>query len=431
MPWARFGDNVITHPKLMRLHEVEDLSTSVFAEAFGFLALGATMSAAHLTDYRVEFGSWVAAAGGNAVRAKELLAILERAELIERVDDGGHQAWTIIEDDDFIHLRSKAEVEIDRQRKRDMRNTDVTIAVRVRDGDQCRYCGKTVSWTDRKSARSATYDHIDGVGDDIDTDGLVVCCRSCNTNLRGRSGDVKRRMLMPVPKTPYFSKSSASFINNSAWASERGIKVKASLRPGEILDARIDGSSNGTGGNATQVLEEEIADVVGGTTADAVEPPHQLGDCAPHDHISGLCSASCCHTDRAVVEEDIASLSGGADEAWLEPLRETGKRLPTVDQGACTTVCECTDGNVVVEEDIASLSGGAGEAWLEPLRETGKRLPTVDQGACVVSVHGTPEGVSEAPTKRGSCDTAPSVGVAKAARRRHSRRRSQNVGETR
>lgn len=222
------------------------------------------------------------------------------------------------------------------------------------------------------------------VGDDIDTDGLVVCCRSCNTNLRGRSGDVKRRMLMPVPKTPYFSKSSASFINNSAWASERGIKVKASLRPGEILDARIDGSSNGTGGNATQVLEEEIADVVGGTTADAVEPPHQLGNCAPHDHISGLCSASCCHTDRAVVEED-----------------------------------------------IASLSGGAGEAWLEPLRETGKRLPTVDQGACVVSVHGTPEGVSEAPTKRGSCDTAPSVGVAKAARRRHSRRRSQNVGETR
>ena len=430
MPWARFGDTIITHPRLMRLHEVDSGSTSVFAEAFGFLALGATMSAAHLTDYRVEFGSWVVAAGGNARRAKELLEILEQAGLVERVQDGDHLAWTIWEDDDFIHLRSKAEVEIDRQRKRDLRNTDVTIAVRVRDGDQCRYCGKTVSWTDRKSARSATYDHIDGVGDDVDTDGLVVCCRSCNTSLRGRSGDVKRRMLLPIPQSPFFSRSSAAFINNSAWASERGIKVKASLRPGEIPDARIGGSSNDVGGKATQVADKEPIGGAGGTVQPTVSNPRERGDGAPHHHSSDRCSESCCHTESVVVEEDIASLSGGAGEAWLEPLRETGKRLPTVDQGACTTVCECTDGNVVVEEDIASLSGGAGEAWLEPLRETGKSLPSSDQGACVVSVHGASKGASEAPTKRGSCNATPSVGVAKAARRRHSRRRSQQVGET-
>lgn len=72
-------------------------------------------------------------------------------------------------------------------------------AVRERDGDYCRYCGKTVNWKDRKGADGGTYDHIDPDGDNS-VENIVVACRACNSKKGGRTPEQAGMVLLP-PKT--------------------------------------------------------------------------------------------------------------------------------------------------------------------------------------------------------------------------------------
>lgn len=63
---------------------------------------------------------------------------------------------------------------------REFYNDKATIlAVKMRDGNHCRYCGTEVSWNDRKGRYGATYDFVDpdGLGT---ADNVVVACRACN-----------------------------------------------------------------------------------------------------------------------------------------------------------------------------------------------------------------------------------------------------------
>ncbi|TFD80855.1 HNH endonuclease [Cryobacterium psychrophilum] len=64
------------------------------------------------------------------------------------------------------------------------RNPDLREAVRARDGDNCRYCGLRVGWSDRRGNKGGTYDHVDPTGPSV-VDNLVVSCRGCNSS-KGR-----------------------------------------------------------------------------------------------------------------------------------------------------------------------------------------------------------------------------------------------------
>lgn len=310
MPWLRVSDTAISHPRMLRVLNGGETSSSLLAEAFGFLTLGATLSAAHMTDYVVEFGSWVMAAGGNVQRARELLQKLEDAGLVKAVTIDGHLAWEIWQDEDFLHMRSKDEVEIDRQRKRDMRNPDVALAARVRDGDQCRYCGRTVSWTDRKSARSATYDHIDGVKGDATANDVVVCCRACNTNLRAMSGTEKRKILRSAPEAPYFSQSSANYLNSTSWVRDHGVVVKASRMRPEVSPALHGRANHSVRGEETSPVEA-TSGVVAETVQDSPECPKATANRLEE------------HSSNTVIKvpgigtpvEPLPSVSGEADES--------------------------------------------------------------------------------------------------------------------
>ena len=128
----------------------------------------------------------------------------------------------IVDDPTLFHIRLKEEMEIDRRRAKDKQNPELLITVRVRDGDQCRWCKKTVDWRDRRSARGATYDSLNGHKEST-PETLVVACRGCNSK-RG-AGVVLDLQDPPTPDEVYYTAASLEFINSSQYARDNGIHV--------------------------------------------------------------------------------------------------------------------------------------------------------------------------------------------------------------
>lgn len=134
----------------------------------------------------------------------------------------GYPALRLVDDRELFHMRSKEEVELDRLRSKDKHNIDLLVKVRIRDGDQCRWCGCWVDWRDRRSGRSGTYDSLNGHKNST-PETLVVACRSCNS-ARG-AGEVKELRDPPTPEEVHYNKHTIAFINDSRYAKEHDIYV--------------------------------------------------------------------------------------------------------------------------------------------------------------------------------------------------------------
>lgn len=76
---------------------------------------------------------------------------------------------------------------------------ELTTAIKERDGDNCRYCGREVDWKDRKSSKGSTYDHVDPEGPNSVAN-VVVSCRGCNS-AKGRRTPQEARMPLLPPGT--------------------------------------------------------------------------------------------------------------------------------------------------------------------------------------------------------------------------------------
>ncbi|MBH5303042.1 HNH endonuclease [Corynebacterium ulcerans] len=220
MAWSRLGDNIATHPLMARLLTSCDFDHQLKNEAFGALVQLTSASAAHLTDYIVEYGHMAQVAPG---REKVIIEVLSSAGLLFRdEEEDGRKVLRIVDDVEFLHNRSKEEVEIDRRRAADKRNPELIPAVRHRDGDQCRWCGRTVNWKDRKSWRAATIDSLNAHKEST-VETLVVSCKKCNSK-RGAGEELE---LLPAPEKgkSYYSRHTVDFINSSHWAQENGIQI--------------------------------------------------------------------------------------------------------------------------------------------------------------------------------------------------------------
>lgn len=210
MPWLKTGDNAAMYPDLVKARALGDGRT--VNELFGWLTRCMLQSAAFTKDYLVDIAT-VELMGGT--RTDELIAIGKKAGLIvgEKTIDG-FLFLELIADPGFMHMRLAAEIAAERQRKNDTSNPIVTAAVRLRDGDQCRWCGVVTWWSgDRKSARAGTYDHLEPVtttSKPATVETMIVSCKSCNSS-RG-DGEHWDRPLLSPPTPPHFSKASAAFI---------------------------------------------------------------------------------------------------------------------------------------------------------------------------------------------------------------------------
>lgn len=212
MPWLKQGDAAANHPIVLAPVEMDDADDRIVNECFGFMARCATQAAAYERDYIISVGT-ARHMAGSLSRYNALIAAAKFSgyitEVLVEVDGEQRKAFKLVEDTDLFHMILKAEREWNNQRKRDTRDTALTVKVRLRDGDACRYCGKSVAWGDTKSGRGATYDHTNpGQGGTVDT--LVVCCRECN----GRRGDDPDSVwkTLPVPAEPLYGPATVAFI---------------------------------------------------------------------------------------------------------------------------------------------------------------------------------------------------------------------------
>lgn len=219
MPFLRAGDNSAMYPPIMGIAGYREADDRTVNEVFGWLFRLFTLSAGHMTDYRVDLGTAVTIAGGREP-FERLLKLCVRAKVVQRVRHDGEAMLRLVEDPEFLHLRLKAEVEWERQQRQDAQDPRLTIPVRLRDGDACRYCGIVVYWRGRRSTRSGSLDHVEP-GAPAVLDQFVVACQGCNSGLRDVAG-AERAHLRPPPAAPFYSAHTAD------WLTRNGHPVAAS-----------------------------------------------------------------------------------------------------------------------------------------------------------------------------------------------------------
>ena len=260
MTWVRTGDNAANHPVVLAPLEREDCDDRLVNEVFGFVMLCAHQSAAHLTDYVVTKAAAISL-GGSRKRAAYLIDVAIEAGYFTPIEVDGRSAFQLINDPEFIHLRLKDEVDWERQRKRDNNNPALTVPVRLRDGDGCRWCGVIVNWSDRKGGRGGTIDHLEPQHR-ATVDTAVVACKSCNSSRQDGSTPRGMRDLLPEPEDPYYSESTVEWLQGNKWRERHGLAVPATSRRSVGLNGRAEGSQPGqspaTSNNAPPPAKESV-----------------------------------------------------------------------------------------------------------------------------------------------------------------------------
>lgn len=275
MPWLRIGDNAATYHALMNIAVLPDADDRLLNEVFGWLVRCASSSAGHLTDYIVEAGIALNLAGSRE-RYDTLVAAASRVGLIEILPDESVPAYRIVEDSDFIHMRTKAAVKHERQRQKDRRTPELTSRVRARDGDCCRYCGVVVNWHDRVGARRGTYDHgVPGQAATVET--YFVCCGSCNESM----SDGPRFARLDAPALPYYTTETLQLLEKHGLKPPAGTYVTEPpaqpARPGPTHTSDpSNGDPDGTW-RATQVRPDREGDVWSGRDGSGRDGPGRAG----------------------------------------------------------------------------------------------------------------------------------------------------------
>lgn len=268
MPWARFGDNSATYPRLMQIAGFPGADARAVNEVRGFINACATQSAGHVTDYLVDFGT--AQMFGGA-RTKKLINWCVRAGLLTEVEVDGIKQWAIINDPEFIHIRTRAEIEWERQQRADTRDTGLMVPVRLRDGDNCRYCGVLVEWRGKKSHKSAEPDHREpGQAATVET--LVVSCRRCNGARQDNPQWDDDHPLRPAPVHPNYGRWTATYLT------ENGYPTRPNVRPDNLEPRTADTAAPARPTDPAPYVEERPAATPADTAPYREERP--AGDAA-------------------------------------------------------------------------------------------------------------------------------------------------------
>lgn len=180
MTWIKLEDNAVNHPKIAGLSDC----------AFRLWIASLCYASEFLTD------------GALPVHFLEKTARKKhRDELLKCGLWEQDAAGNVTIHDYLIHQSSREYVlgERDMKRRRSAfhRDDQLKNQIRSRDGDLCRYCGKEVSWTDRRGNSGGTYDHVIPRGPET-LENMVVACRFCNNSKGQRTPEEAGMKLLPI-----------------------------------------------------------------------------------------------------------------------------------------------------------------------------------------------------------------------------------------
>lgn len=200
MAWIRLSDDYNDHPKFDSL---SDGAFRLWHQGMGFCRKFQTDGLIPTASLR-QFKAY------SAKRMRILLTPYVPGEnpLWRAIDGFGikvhdYLEWNLSKEDEN-QQREEA-----KQRMSLGRNGEIRKLLRDRDGSACRYCGRTVLWTDRRGPSGATYDHvIPGGGNELDN--LVIACRGCNSKKGRRSPEQAGMPLLPAPNSVSKSDSGIS-----------------------------------------------------------------------------------------------------------------------------------------------------------------------------------------------------------------------------
>ncbi|MCB2412366.1 hypothetical protein LGT39_05825 [Demequina sp. TTPB684] len=204
MSFLRVSDSSAYDPRTLHPLESADADERTVDEVFGFsvrLAAECGSKENDNTDRRATLGM-VRALAGSPTRATAMMAMLVAAGAWRPDGDG----WELINDEKYLHLRAQGEIDRDRVRQKDARDDMLTVPARLRDGDNCRYCSKDVNWSDRKSLRGATWEHVNIAAQPTALRDFVVCCFACNREPSSRGP------LLAPPEQPKYGPKTREFV---------------------------------------------------------------------------------------------------------------------------------------------------------------------------------------------------------------------------
>jgi hypothetical protein len=244
MAWKRESDTIAFDPRVLDVVEHPQADPRSVNEVWGFFSRMAAMTAQHATDYVVTYPVALALAGNDHAELERLWSQCAFAGLGDEITlENGRRGFRLVNDPEFVHMKTADEIAFEAQRKRDNSDTHMTVRIRMRDGDACRYCGLVVWFSMRRGDKRGTYDHRPP-GQPGSAETSVVACGACNSGRGALSRELEpeeglaaadaRYPLLAPPPQPYWSPSTREWLAGHAQVlSQYGLTPPPAAHPNE------------------------------------------------------------------------------------------------------------------------------------------------------------------------------------------------------
>lgn len=187
MPWKLSSDTTAFDPRVLDVREHPKADYRSVNDLAGFYDRMTTQLAQYpRDDFTLSYAECLQLASGVEDYLELLWDQATFCKLGRVVKRNRRRAFQIFPDPSFVSVKTKKQVDFERQRRADNANLAITLPTRLRDGDVCRYCDQVVDFRNRTGHNGGTYDHrppgVPAVPGASPTS--VVCCQTCN-KIRG------------------------------------------------------------------------------------------------------------------------------------------------------------------------------------------------------------------------------------------------------
>lgn len=205
MTWFKVDDHAPQHPKLRaatvagRALWYAAGSAAAAGNTDGIVSTLMAKDAAYLAEVDPDQAAAALVASGLWHDARTLRKCAACRETTKKLEPGSYlfHDWLTYQLTKSEAKDTSARWKMNRKRAL-LRDRALCEFIQERDGTLCRYCGDRVSWSDRKGAKAATYDHVDPDGWNS-PENVVVACKQCNGRKRDRTPDEAGMPLLPAP----------------------------------------------------------------------------------------------------------------------------------------------------------------------------------------------------------------------------------------